>query len=266
MARPGPERSFSTRPYRGEGRRVRPGRGRRRRGPNPWIIVGSILGGVVLLGLLIALVVSTSEPPASNANESSPADENSASGDKIPSLFPLPTGRAQPAENATPPSAIPGGVREPASEFIQANLNRVRADVRAINQAAAEGNMSMVLDYTSPKLIEYMGGRARAELALSTVYLNMRSVNLRFESLSFPEPPRFLETNENYYAIVPVKSIMTANGQRIEIFRYQLGILKKGTLAWKYIDGSGTNKRLLRTLVPDLPPDVEFPKIPERRL
>lgn len=254
MTYSGPHRSPRARPYRSPAPRVRTRRRHSNRGPNPWIIVGSVLGGVFVIGLVIVLVMTTTKSSDSPEMTDLFAERNATSE------------KNQPVGNVTPFIPIPGGVREPNRGFISANSGRIQNDIRAMNEASVRGDFSLTMDYTYPELLEFMGGRRRAESALRTIYTRMRFSSMKIESLTFPQPPRFYETNDRYYAVVPVTIFFNLQGRRIRSRRHHLAIQEKGTATWKYIDGSGTKPELLKHLLPDLPSQITFPKASEEFL
>jgi hypothetical protein len=144
--------------------------------------------------------------------------------------------------------------------------DRVQADARKMVIAVYQADIDTVIDYTHPKIIDMMGGMSQARSTLETAFSQFRSLNMKLESLSFPDAPTFLRTDVNDFVIVPTLSTIVANGQRVESLNYQFGNRKKGTTDWKYIEGSRINKENVRSFFPDFPADYEFPPFYRKKL
>ena len=141
----------------------------------------------------------------------------------------------------------------------------VQADVLTIQNAVYQGDVEVVLGYTHPKIIEMMGGRTHAKAGLQTALSKAQAQEVTLESFDFPDDPTFLRTDENHFVIVPTKSIITVNNQRIESLNYQFGIKTVGSSKWTYIEGSRINIQNVRILFPDFPSYYEFPEFYRRK-
>jgi len=146
------------------------------------------------------------------------------------------------------------------------NNEAVQADVRTNLNAIYNGDVETVLGFTHPKVIEMMGGQTEAKAVLKTALSKTQTMGMALESLAFPDDSTFLKTDMNHFVIVPTKSIITANGQRVESLNYQFGIRAIGTSKWTYIEGSRINNQNVKTLFPDFPPDFHFPAFYRKKL
>jgi len=140
----------------------------------------------------------------------------------------------------------------------------VQRDVRRANDALYSGDVDTLLLYTHPRIIELMGGEQRAR---ETLKESLKIVSeMRVEKLSFPDAPRFFEGQDNLFVFVPTLTIINLKGQRIESLNFQLGIKKQGQGNWGYVEGSRVNDSNVRSMFPDFPPGIEFPKFYRRKL
>ena len=140
----------------------------------------------------------------------------------------------------------------------------VQQDVRRANDALYSGDVDTLLRYTHPRIIELMGGEQKTRETLKESLKVVRE--MRVEKLSFPDAPRFFEGQDNFFVFVPTLTIVMVKGQRIESLNFQLGIKKKGQENWAYVEGSRINDSNVRSLFPDFPPGIEFPKFYRRKL
>jgi hypothetical protein len=150
---------------------------------------------------------------------------------------------------------------DPASEAA-----RVQDDVRALANAAYEGDVDTTLRYTHPAILEGMGGEAQVRSALEQNARAVAERGMKLATLTFPEPPKFIDGTECRFAIVPTLSVIQAGEQRIESLNFQLGVLEKGVSAWTYVEGSRINKDNVRILFPDFPADYTFPSTYRKKL
>ena len=88
----------------------------------------------------------------------------------------------------------------------------------------------------------------------------------RVESLSFPRPPDFIETDREVFAIVPTLMVLERGGQRVESLNYQFGVLDPDSVEWKYVEGSRINAGNVRSLFPSFPSEYDFPEFYRKRL
>jgi hypothetical protein len=143
---------------------------------------------------------------------------------------------------------------------------RVQEDVRAILNAAYEGDVDTMLRFTHPAILEGLGGEAQARSALEQSIQVVKERGMKLASLTFPEAPRFIDGSERRFAVVPTLSVVEAGDQRLESLNYQLGVLERGASAWTYVEGSRINKDNVRILFPDFPPDYSFPSTYRKKL
>ena len=144
----------------------------------------------------------------------------------------------------------------------------VQEDVRKMNGAVYQADVSTVLDYTHPKIIDMLGGRSQAESALKAAFSQIQVQDMKLESLTFPAAPDFLQTGGTRFVIVPTKTILSISGQQVESLNYQFGVQvqENGTAKWKFIDGSRINKENVRSLFTDFPSDYQFPETDQKLL
>jgi hypothetical protein len=185
-----------------------------------------------------------------------------------------PTNRepSRPPDSSDAQPSTPDGVPSVKDRGVVSRPDRsseteiVQTDVRRILNAVYQGDVDTVVGYTHPKIIELMGGITQTKSLLRTALSKTQGTRMTLESLTFPVDPTFLKTDLNHFVIVPTKSVVRANGQRLESLNYQVGIRAVGTSKWTYIEGSRINKQNVRTLFPDFPSDYEFPGFYRKRL
>ncbi len=140
-------------------------------------------------------------------------------------------------------------------------IEKVQSDVRRIVHAGYEGDIETILELTHAKVIEGLGGQAKARETLTGVMQKLATVGLKLEELTFPEDPIFLRGTQHDFVIVPTKSIILSRGKRGESLNYQFGARRVSQSAWTYLEGSRINRETVGTFFPDFPNDYQFPAI-----
>jgi hypothetical protein len=88
----------------------------------------------------------------------------------------------------------------------------------------------------------------------------------KVESLEFPEPPTFFASEAHDSVFVPTLMVAEMNESRVERLNFQLGIRRRDSGDWTYVEGSRVHQGNIRGLVPDFSEGVEFPPFLRNRL
>lgn len=132
-------------------------------------------------------------------------------------------------------------------------------DVKEMTMAMYRYDAESILNRTHPMIIDNLGGRNAAIASMETGFENIKQSHLRFESLEFPKPPTFLESEDHFFTIVPTEMILAVGGQRVLSSAFQFGVRKKNDFSWKYIDGMTVSRVTATALFEDFPADYELP-------
>ena len=143
----------------------------------------------------------------------------------------------------------------------QGQAEVVLADLERLTRAFYTNDLNTILALTHPKVIEQMGGTARAKSLLGDSLERIQASGVTIESCTFPERPRFAKGAEHQFAVVPMKLILAAKGQRRESLHCQVGVRVPGATNWTYIEGSQ-----VRAYFPDFPSNVALPEMKGRAL
>ena len=142
----------------------------------------------------------------------------------------------------------------------------VQSDCARLANAVYSGDVETVLAFTHPTVIERMGGASQATNVLKSTFQQFKSKGMKLDSQMFPTEPIFLKSDRHNFAIVPTKSIVVAQGQRLESLNYQFGIRDSGHTNWTYIEGSRINSTNVVQLFPDFPKNFAFPTFYRKKL
>lgn len=149
-------------------------------------------------------------------------------------------------------------VAQPPASKQEAKL--VQSQIREQLLGVYKGDVDTVLKNTHPKVIDMMGGPAKAREIMEKVLAKMVAMSMKIEDLKFPSEPVFLTGKENQFVIVPTKMIIAVGEKRIESLNYQFGARRIGGTKWGYIEGSRVNRDNVAKWFPDFPNDQKFPE------
>ena len=151
-------------------------------------------------------------------------------------------------------------------DALPAEIETVQSDVRRIVNAAFEGDIDVMLDYTHPAIINAMGGRITARQTLRGVIQQVQALNMSLVSFSFPADPIFVLGEEFRYVVVPTMSRIAVNDGELDSVNFQFGIQNQRTGAWVYFEGSQLSDEILASLFADFPTDFVFPETYQKKL
>ena len=159
--------------------------------------------------------------------------------------------------------AIPAFGSDPE---LSAEARAVQEDVRKISSAVYKSDIDTTISFTHPGILELLGGEAKARETIAAAFAQFRTTGIKVESLDFPQAPDFVPGVTDDYVIVPTKTIMSANGQRVLSMNFQFGIRPKSGSKWTYMEGSRVTTEVLEALFPDFPVDYTFPAVSRERI
>ena len=155
---------------------------------------------------------------------------------------------------------------EAAETKADPRVARVQKDVQELIRGLYHGDIESILSFTHPAIIEMMGGSEAARATVAEMVQPISRLGMKIESFSFPRAPVFLQGGGRSFVIVPTLMVIAAQGQRVESFNFQLGILEPGSDHWTYVEGSRINKENVQQLFPGFPSNYEFPEFYRKKL
>lgn len=145
-------------------------------------------------------------------------------------------------------------------------VEKILNDVKQIVNSVYSNDVDTVISYTHKKIIEVMGGKETAKKLTTESLAKFAAMGMSIKALEFPSTPKFIQSSENEFVLVPTLSVIEANGQKIESLNFQLGIKELSSDDWKYVEGSRINKQNVNQFFPDFPTDVEFPQTYRKKI
>ena len=139
---------------------------------------------------------------------------------------------------------------------IDSALRDAQTLIGAMQRFDTDGVASML--YTAPfermgVPINYMKEQA------AQLDANLRSIGAKYLSFTLGTPTEPFTRPEGLFTLIPYTSVMTANGRTFQQDAFFIAFSDDSGATWKFIDGIGTARRSIETILPnyegpDLPP------------
>lgn len=138
-------------------------------------------------------------------------------------------------------------------------VETVKGLVKKVMDATVEGNYSLVLDMTYPKVLEMMGGKAAA---LKEVEKSMNLIKAQGFTFKLKEigNPTVVTAGKEHYSVTSFTLNMTGQGKKITAKSAVIGISSDAGKTWSFINLDDKGEKGLRKILPNLPADLVIPK------
>lgn len=158
------------------------------------------------------------------------------------------------AESAQHPKSLTAGRTR------ESTIAEVQADIRQRMQALHTGDVDTLLRYMPEESKRSAGEGGPRQLILNGIE-TIRALNVELESVEFPDPPKFAQTSERLFVLVPFTFVMRSRDRdkRVRIDDCSTGVLEKGASNFVYIERSMQIDELRRRY-PDLPDNYRYPE------
>lgn len=146
------------------------------------------------------------------------------------------------------------------------DLQAIKKAAQALATATKNGDAAGLLEGTYPKAVEMMGGKDVAEKKLNSEMGDWKKKGISITKAECSDPMEIQKIDGKLYAVVPmVLEMKLPNGVVISP-SYLLGISEDGGKVWKFIDGSGLNKKKeSEALLPGIYTKLKLPAKQERK-
>ena len=155
------------------------------------------------------------------------------------------------------PTATPPTRPRVSDEDAKTNL---LAQARKAADATVAEDWDTLIALTHPKVVKLSGGPAKMRQGLSKEF----SDDFKLTKCGVGEPGKFYEADGDLFALVPTPLVIrTGDGKTLAAAGNMLGISTDGGRTWTFVSAGGTNdvdRAKLKTVVPNLPDDLTFPK------
>jgi hypothetical protein len=135
----------------------------------------------------------------------------------------------------------------------------VKALVRKMVNATAEGDYKTVIEMTHPKLVEMMGGKEKALSEVGKAMEMIKNAGMVFTVKEIDTPTLAKKKNE-LYSVTTYGMQIRGRGKKITLKSAIVGVSSDGGKAWKFINLDKEGEQGVRDMMPDLPKELKIPK------
>ncbi len=142
----------------------------------------------------------------------------------------------------------------------EAAAKRLKAQAGECTRAFVESDFERLADYTLPKVVELIGGRAKMVEVVRKDMAEMKTEG--FETLSYEtsDPTQVLRVGGQTYAVVPAKLRMRTPEGVFVSESFMIAVSADGGSSWKFVGGSSANPATLKILLPAAAARLKLPR------
>ncbi|MEM9075970.1 MAG: hypothetical protein AAGC43_02980 [Bacteroidota bacterium] len=138
----------------------------------------------------------------------------------------------------------------------QTDDSRLNAQLGEMKKYFLAGDYENFANYTYPKVIEMMGGKARMVSATQQAMERMQSEGFTFVDLIFKDPTGYLEKDGELQSSLTQQLTMNTPKGKIQSEYTLLAISSDKGQNWTFIDTSGKEKATMLRYFPNLHQDI----------
>lgn len=120
------------------------------------------------------------------------------------------------------------------------------------------GDYQKVVKYSLPKVVEMMGGEQQMIEATQTSMESMKAQGFVVEDISFSEASPFVTQNGVLQCSLTQELIMETPEGKIQNKTSIIAVSRDDGENWNFLDASGMPIDLVKTIFPDLHPDISI--------
>src|SRR5215472_11029115 len=139
---------------------------------------------------------------------------------------------------ARPPRPLVHAPRQDGA-VTERHYPKAKAQANELGMAVVMGDFARAADLTYPKLIEFLGGRARYIAQLKKQMTEMSAGEFKLLSCTAAEPIQVIEVRQRLYAVIP--SLIRIKGTEGVLVgqAFMIGVSKDGGETWTFVDSGG---------------------------
>jgi hypothetical protein len=150
----------------------------------------------------------------------------------------------------------------------EADLEAIKAEALACNNALKSGDFETLADKTYPKVVELMGGKAKMVEEMKKLTENWKKQGIQILSNDVEAPKEVIGDGADRAAILPTKMVIKTAANTVTSPGFLLGISADSGKTWTFVDGSqaAQNRQLLPKALQEIKlPEIEQAKVEENK-
>lgn len=141
----------------------------------------------------------------------------------------------------------------------QPYLDSLNHQANRMLAAFTHGDYKTLLNFTHPKVVQFMGGKTAAESSLKASMQSLSATGFSFTDVKLGQPSPVIKKGQNYQCILPQFSKINHDGKALINKSNLLCISNNGGKNWYFINVDKSKASQLKMLIPELSPELIIP-------
>jgi hypothetical protein len=150
-----------------------------------------------------------------------------------------------------------------SADAADAQLTLIKAKAEETSTALVRGDYGKMADFTHPKLVEQVGGRAKMIAMIELGMKEMKAQGIEFKSATVDTPSPVVTEGALLLSVVPFTVKMSVPGGALSQKSFLIASSADGGKQWYFVDGSGVDEEKLKLMYGKVPAKLKLPeKVP----
>lgn len=136
----------------------------------------------------------------------------------------------------------------------------LQAQAKQMAAAFLKEDFETVADYTSPSVLNLVGGKARMVEGLKASVTNMKTQGMNFSDISFGKPSGIVKHENELQATILQKTEINYSGGKMNSVSTLIALSQDEGKHWKFIDTSSKDEATIRQTFPNISAELKFPE------
>lgn len=157
------------------------------------------------------------------------------------------------------PKPRPQKIQTAAFTLTEAYQQRLIEQAEECGKAFIANDIPRLIDFTYPKIIALLGGRAKAIAGIKSQVAQMKAEGFEMEAYEVAAPTQVLKTGQNILALLPITLKIKVPDGKLAGKDSMLGISTDEGANWTFLSGAQLNAANVNILFPTAGDALKFP-------
>ena len=151
---------------------------------------------------------------------------------------------------------------KPETHLSKAEATALVKEMKDMMSEFEKGNKTVIIKKTHKSLVEFIGGRKVLSMQMEGIVEMIEKNEMAFLSTDYGKPTQLYQAGGEEVCFVPRVTLMKVQDLKVRSTSFMIAIRGKGKGKWSFLDGAGlrNNPKMLPTLLPKLPKNIELPE------
>lgn len=136
----------------------------------------------------------------------------------------------------------------------------ISTQAKEMSAAFLKEDFETVADFTSPAVLNIVGGKSNMIAGLKASVENMKIQGMSFNAISFEKPSEIVKHENELQATIIQKTEINYSGGKMNSVSTLVAISQDEGKHWKFIDTSNKDEATVRQTFPNISAQLKFPE------